>query len=170
MRFIDEIIVHASATSAEMDVGVREITAWHTDPREDEASGMLRYQGQWYKSDEDLPPAVRGRRGNGWNDIGYHYVIRRNGDIETGRRIDIPGAHARGHNENSIGICLIGGVDANDRKKATANFTLEQYLSLNVLIEELKETHGDMDIFGHREVDPLKACPCFDVRAFLANQ
>lgn len=168
MRTINAIIVHASATNADVDIGAREITAWHTDPKVKD--GMLYYQGQLYKSDEDLPPAVRGRRGNGWNDIGYHFVIRRNGDIETGRNINTPGAHARGHNKNSVGICMVGGVDANDRGKATANFTLEQYLSLFELISELKEKYGALDVFGHHEVDQLKACPCFDVRALLANQ
>ena len=46
---------------------------------------------------------------NKWSDIGYHDVIRRNGAIETGRPLEKPGAHAKGHNQNAIGICLVGG-------------------------------------------------------------
>jgi len=45
--------------------------------------------------------------GNGWSDIGYHYVIRRCGLIETGRDESTPGAHVRGHNTGSIGVCMV---------------------------------------------------------------
>ena len=65
--------------------------------------------------------------GNGWSDIGYHYVIKRNGLVEAGRPVSISGAHAKGHNADSIGICLVGGM-LEDMSKADANFSLAQYL------------------------------------------
>ena len=50
-------------------------------------------------------------KGNGWSDIGYHFVIRLDGLIEFGRMVDRYGAHVKGHNLNSLGICYIGGMD-----------------------------------------------------------
>ena len=105
----DTIIVHCSATPQNMDIGVEEIRRWHTDPKP---------------------------RGKGWSDIGYHYVIRRSGVVEAGRDWKRMGAHARGHNRTSIGICLVGGNDAEDRRRAEANYTRQQYRSLEKLIAE----------------------------------
>jgi hypothetical protein len=56
----------------------------------------------------------RWHRQRGWRMIGYHYVIRLDGTVEEGRDETIPGAHARGYNRTSIGICLIGGMDASN--------------------------------------------------------
>ena len=50
-------------------------------------------------------------KGNGWDDIGYHYVVRLDGSLEYGRPVQVPGAHCRGENKSSIGICYIGGMD-----------------------------------------------------------
>lgn len=102
----------------------------------------------------------------GWSDVGYHYVIRRDGQVEEGRSIDRKGAHVKGHNNDSIGICLIGGVKENG--EADANFTFGQYAALNRLITRLKIENdlGNDDIFGHRDVSS-KSCPCFDIHAFL---
>ena len=137
MRTIDTIIVHCSATPQYRDVSAADIRLWHT-------------------------------RDNGWRDIGYHYVIRRSGDLEVGRPLSQPGAHTRGHNTNSIGICLIGGTDANDRKAAEFNYTYRQMATLLTLICDLK---GDFKtikkVAGHRDFDPGKACPCFDVGAWF---
>jgi N-acetyl-anhydromuramyl-L-alanine amidase AmpD len=106
----------------------------------------------------------------GFTTIGYHYVIRRNGKIETGRPIETPGAHALGANSDSIGVCLIGGVDANDKSKADANFTISQYAALVGLLTELRSKYSltKNDIIGHRDVrGAAKACPCFDVQALI---
>lgn len=139
MRELKEIIVHCSATKPDMDIGADEIKKWHTDPKPE---------------------------GNGWSDIGYHYVIRRNGNLEMGRELALAGAHAKGRNANSIGVCLVGGLDKNG--KSDANFTLPQYATLNSLIGELKQTYGEMPVIGHRDVpDSGKDCPCFDVGAMF---
>lgn len=53
---------------------------------------------------------------NGWKDIGYHFVIRRDGTVEKGRDVSVIGAHVLNHNANSIGICLAGGLSKKDGK------------------------------------------------------
>lgn len=103
----------------------------------------------------------------GWFDIGYHYVIRRNGKIEKGREDDVPGAHARGFNHLSLGICLVGGV-AEDKKTPENNFTPEQFDSLASLLTGLKFDYPDAEIVGHRDLPNVtKACPSFDVKEWL---
>ena len=101
-----------------------------------------------------------------WIDIGYHYVIRRNGTVEKGRDIMQAGAHAKGHNFTSIGICLVGGI--NEEGEPDDNFTLKQYNSLIQLVKFLEMTFPIDDVLGHRDLpDVNKQCPCFDVRAWL---
>ena len=88
-------------------------------------------------------------RKKGWLDIGYHFVIRRDGIIEPGRPIDVPGAHARGYNHISLGICLVGGV-AEDGKTPEDNFTEQQWVELAALVKYLKEQFPDAEVLGHR--------------------
>lgn len=106
------------------------------------------------------------KRDNGWLDIGYHFVIKRNGVIEDGRPVDVVGAHAYGHNGDSVAICLVGGINA--QGKADANYTREQYEALSVLLRTLKDTYPNAAIKGHRDVSD-KDCPSFDVHSFIAN-
>ena len=103
--------------------------------------------------------------GNGWSDVGYHYVIRRSGMVEEGRPVDKSGAHARGHNADSIGICLVGGVDAD--QNPIANFTRPQWAALSTLVDGLVEAYWPVEVIGHHDVDPHKECPCFDVKAWM---
>lgn len=106
--------------------------------------------------------------GNGWSDIGYHYVVRRSGVIETGRPLERAGAHASGHNEDSIGVCLVGGLDA--ERDPDANYTHRQWTSLLDLVDELAARWPRAKILGHRDLpDVAKACPCFDARAWAAR-
>ena len=95
---------------------------------------------------------------NGWRDIGYHYVIRRDGTLETGRDELAPGAHAAGHNIGSIGICLVGG-------KPDCNFTSAQWACLDALVKDLAKRYPDSEVIGHRDVSD-KPCPMFDVKAW----
>jgi len=105
----------------------------------------------------------------GWRDIGYHYVIRRDGVCETGRPVQVIGAHAHGFNRNSIGICLVGGVDARGRPRD--NFTDAQYRTLLHLLKFLVVSHRPAEIRGHRDLPGVdKACPCFDVADWLEAQ
>lgn len=103
----------------------------------------------------------------GWSDIGYHFVINRKGVIQTGRPVDKPGAHVKGHNADSIGICLVGGI--NEQGKADANFTFSQYSALHNLVSNLLVSYPEVTILGHRDFPGVqKACPCFDVQSFFS--
>lgn len=98
----------------------------------------------------------------GWSDIGYHYVVELDGTIADGRPVEKVGAHASGHNKNSIGVCYVGGVDSNMEPKDTR--TNEQAVSLVELIRDLKEQYPEASVIGHRDVSD-KACPSFDAQA-----
>ena len=97
----------------------------------------------------------------GWRDVGYHYIIRRNGEVELGRRIDDMGAHASGYNHKSIGACLIGGMA--DDNSAEDNFTDRQWTALLDLVKQIQVEYNDINIIGHNEVSK-KECPSFDVQ------
>jgi N-acetyl-anhydromuramyl-L-alanine amidase AmpD len=112
-------------------------------------------------------------RAKGWAGIGYHFVDRRGGQIETGRGINQIGAHVEGWNSVSIGIALVGGVD--ERGRPQDNRTPQQTLSLRQLIQSLLKTYPNAKVCGHRDLSPdrdgdgviephehIKACPCFD--------
>ena len=96
----------------------------------------------------------------GFSDIGYHYVIYRDGSIHIGRDESIIGAHCTGHNTNSIGVCYIGGC-ASDGKTPKDTRTIEQKQSLVKLLKELKTKYPQASIHGHRDFSS-KACPSFD--------
>ena len=106
-------------------------------------------------------------RERGWRDIGYHYVIRRNGVIEPGRDESIAGAHCQGRNARSIGICLAGGL-GNDRRPEN-NFLPCQFDALERLIRELRQRYPGAGIHGHSDYAD-KACPVFDVQAFCRER
>ena len=101
-------------------------------------------------------------KGNGWGDIGYHGVIRRDGTLESGRSMDKPGAHTSGNNKDSIGICLVGGV-AEDGKTPESNFTPAQWKTLERTVRDLLQKFPKATVHGHNEF-AKKACPSFDVR------
>lgn len=103
---------------------------------------------------------------NGWSDIGYHWVIRRGGTIDVGRDEEIQGAHARGHNADSIGVCMVGGI--NDAGDPDCNFTADQWAALEAVVRSALDQYGDLQIIGHRDVS-TKDCPCFDVGAWAAR-
>lgn len=113
----------------------------------------------------------RWHRQQGWACIGYHFVIKLDGSIEDGRDPDVIGAHVANWNDVSIGICLIGGVDANDRNKAKNTYTPAQLESLDTLLRLLKERYPNATIQGHRDFPNVKkACPCFDVKDWVKSQ
>lgn len=96
----------------------------------------------------------------GFSDIGYHYVIYRDGSIHIGRDESIIGAHCTGHNTDSIGVCYIGGC-ATDGKTPEDTRTTEQKQSLVKLLKELKTKYPQASIHSHRDFAD-KACPSFD--------
>ena len=102
---------------------------------------------------------------NGWSDNGYHFVIRRDGVTEEGRPVDQVGAHARGYNSRSIGICLIGGkvsdpYDGIDRRDL---FSKAQFIALERLVRALSREYPGSKVVGHRDLGSPKTCPNFDV-------
>lgn len=118
---------------------------------------------------------------NDWSDIGYHFVIRRDGSLEIGRPIEDVGAHVKGFNAVSIGICMVGGLNYNGDPED--NFTEAQYRTLTTLVYVLTKTYPGSKAKGHRDFSPdvnhdgvitpdewLKACPCFDVKEKLAPE
>lgn len=104
-------------------------------------------------------------RERGWLDIGYHFVIRRDGTVETGRPQGVVGAHVEGHNSESLGVCMAGGINA--QGKPENNFTEAQFESLRTLLDKLKVDYPSAKVVGHRDLDPRKACPSFDVASWL---
>lgn len=109
---------------------------------------------------------ARWHRARGFSDIGYHFVIRRQGQVETGRALERTGAHVAGHNAHSIGVCLAGGKAA-DADTVEMNFTDAQMAALRSLLCELKQRFPNAEVMGHCDYPGVaKACPCFDVRAW----
>lgn len=100
-------------------------------------------------------------RSLGWIGCGYHYVIPTDGTIEPGRPEEMVGAHCKNHNRHSIGVCYIGGL-SKDGKPADTR-TDAQRIALRNLLEQLHRRYPDALIVGHRDLDPQKVCPCFDV-------
>jgi N-acetylmuramoyl-L-alanine amidase len=109
----------------------------------------------------------------GFSDIGYHYVIYLNGQIEKGRPMSQPGAHCKGFNRRSVGVCYVGGLDADGHPKDTR--TPEQKKALRDLTLYLKELYPIKVIAGHRDFSKdlngdgvisknewLKECPCYE--------
>ena len=108
------------------------------------------------KSDID-----RWHREKGWMMIGYHKVIKRDGTVEDGRPLSKSGAHVRGMNRTSIGICLIGGMNrAKDGPEI--NYTDEQMKSLRSLLDGLRKDYPIAKVRGHTDFDKGKTCPNFD--------
>ena len=95
----------------------------------------------------------------GFKCIGYHYVIRRNGEIEPGRPEWMIGAHCLHHNRHSIGVCYEGGLDIRGQPADTR--TAEQKAAMRQLLEDLHRRYPRAMIVGHRDLNPAKKCPGF---------
>lgn len=121
---------------------------WRTDKRNDRAGTIHR----WHLE-------------RGFDGIGYHYVIDEWGGTANGRPIfpDTktiwPGAHVRGHNDSAIGICLIG----------KDYFYPEQLNALRHQIDYIRSIWPNIEVLGHRDLDPAKTCPNFNVRHWYAT-
>ena len=97
----------------------------------------------------------------GFDDIGYHFVIRLDGNIDVGRQLEVVGAHAYGHNNDSVGIAYVGG-------ELTDTRTFEQKRSMLALIKILRSVFPQTTIRGHRDLPGVrKRCPSFEVKDWL---
>lgn len=130
MREIKKVILHCAATREGKDIDAKTIKRWHT-----------------------APP-------RSWSDIGYHFVIKLDGTIERGRPIYRAGAHTKGHNADSVGVCYVGGLDSQGQPKDT--MTAEQERSFRALYAALCMVFQDPTLHGHNEFS-TKACPSFKV-------
>lgn len=112
-------------------------------------------------------------RVRGFSSAGYHYYIRKSGQIERMRPESEPGAHAYGYNRNSIAVCYEGGLDENGHAADTRTPRQKQVLAS--LIRALKADYPEARVCGHRDLSPdrngngvvdrwerTKECPCFD--------
>ena len=117
----------------------------------------------------------RSHKNKGWSDIGYHFYIEKDGEIHKGRSLTINGAHVRGFNTGTIGICTEGGLNEEGVPYDTMNEL--QRLSVEGLLLSLKEGNPKMKVAGHRDYSPdlngngkiesfefSKACPCYDAK------
>ena len=102
-----------------------------------------------------------------YTDIGYHFYITRDGEIYRGRPLERNGAHCKTHNAHSIGICYEGGLDGHGNPADTR--TLMQKGSLLALLRELKRMFPKAIILSHHDLNPMKACPCFDAAGEYKN-
>lgn len=145
MRHLDEIIIHCSATPP----------GWMSGNTAAEKVNEIR---RWHVKER------------GWSDIGYHYIIDRDGTVVTGRPVSKAGAHVKGRNANSIGVCLIGGQGGTANDKFEDNFTQAQANALRTLIAGLKREHPSIEkISGHNQY-AAKACCCFNAPAWYARK
>lgn len=136
-RQINLIAIHHSASPR--STTTEQIRKWHMDPK---------------------------RPGGPFEDIGYHWVIEDDGRWVRGRDMYEYGAHARGHNRNSIGICVTG----DNTKKAHA-WSEKQHLSLQDLLRSAKLWFPNAEILGHRDLEGQKTeCPGIDIRTWLAER
>ena len=101
----------------------------------------------------------------GWRDIGYHFFIDICGEVHECRPVEQTGAHTKGHNWDSIGVCYAGGLDKDLKTKDTR--TEEQKESLIDLLCQLKDTYGGI-VYGHRDFS-TKDCPSFDAKTEYEN-
>lgn len=107
----------------------------------------------------------RWHRARGCLKVGYHWIIRRCGDLEKGRPESEAGNHTRGYNDKSIAVCLVGGADMT--ANPADNFTGPQLDTLAALLRDLKDRYPLANIIGHDQAGGNPDCPAFDVQAWL---
>ena len=123
------------------------------------------------RPDQDIGASEidRWHKNKGWSEIGYHYVIKKDGVLEEGRSRLRAGAHARGFNYKSLGICLVGGLGSDGGiQEGVDSYTPAQMTTLRSLLRNLKMSHPKAEVLGHRDLPNVaKACPCFDVQQWF---
>lgn len=144
MRRLTEIIVHCAATRPDWLAG---------RPLAEKVAAIR----DWHV------------KGNGWADIGYHFVIDRDGAVAPGRPVEKVGAHVKGRNANTIGVCLIGGHGSAETDKFADHFAPAQDAALRKLIRDLNTRHGFLALSGHNQF-AAKACPGFNVADWWAAE
>jgi N-acetylmuramoyl-L-alanine amidase len=145
MRKITEIVIHCTATNP----------SWYADKSATEVVNEIR---RWHTQER------------GWSDIGYHYVIHRDGTIAQGRDVSRSGAHTRGKNKESIGIALTGGRGSASTDEFLDNFTTEQEHTLRNLLKMFGSQYPSIvAVSGHND-HAAKSCPGFNVKNWLEKR
>ena len=143
-RETTKIIIHSSASDRPEDDSLDAITRLHTSP-----------------TDKTIQWGNYTVNGFSWSKCGYHIVIPKNGVAElTNRPLTDIGAHCRGHNSDSIGICLTGDKF----------FSLAQFYELRVVLDSLYGLFphlDDSDVYPHNYFNKNKTCPNFNVDDIL---
>lgn len=147
-RQISEIIVHHTDTYENQHVDAYDIDQWH-----------------------------RSRKTDPFSEIGYHFLILRNGEIQIGRNIDKIGAHAKtgGHNTYSIGIAFVGGLKGSSKNagktRSSSTFSEEQWLAFDIFCKSSIKRWPDINFLGHRDTDPMRRTdPEFDVSSYVKSR
>jgi N-acetylmuramoyl-L-alanine amidase len=184
MRLINRIVIHCSASPDGVDISAEQIDAWHRD------NGLKRTPAALAKAAQSSNPQ-NAKLGH----LGYHWVVRTSGQLVKGRDIDEVGAHVKGHNEGSIGICMVGTdrffwrqFEALHELLGTLAWTMQPRYTLpqpvkyrpkeQLLVRLLRDMN--IDVCGHRDLSPdldgdgvvekhewLKTCPGFDVKLWM---
>ncbi|MFN7002170.1 MAG: N-acetylmuramoyl-L-alanine amidase [Roseinatronobacter sp.] len=115
---------------------------------------------------EKVAEIRRWHRANGWNDIGYHWIIDRDGSLAPGRAETVVGAHTVGKNSGTIGVCLLGGHGSAETDRFAQNYTPAQDAALRQLIASISLRTAIQRVSGHNN-HARKACPGFDVSTWL---
>lgn len=133
MRVIDRIIIHCSDSDIDAHDDISVIRKWHSQNGWSGADGIV-------GTDDD---------------VGYNAFIKKNGKIQFGRPVQQIGAHTKGYNKISIGVCISG----------RSEFTEAQIESLTSFVRGLMYSHSltTSNVFGHYELDKNKTCPNFNM-------
>ena len=113
----------------------------------------------------DVEKVTQWHKDRGFDTIGYHYLIKRDGTLQVGRDEDVVGAHAVAVNGTSIGVALVGG--GTPSMGWENNFAPIQFETLKTILLKLKSEYEIEKIIGHYQVDDKKECPSFDVPKWL---
>lgn len=145
MREINEIIIHCTATRPD----------WNSTQSAHEKVQEVR---NWHLS-------------RSWSDVGYHYLIDRDGTVVEGRPVEKTGAHVKGHNTGTIGVALFGGHGSAATDQFSDHYTQEQAGALNHLLVELQQRFPSINkVSGHNDYTNAKACPGFKVKPWMQNK
>lgn len=145
MRPITKLVIHCAASPNGRRLSTPALNAAQVI---DEWHRVRGFKREWRRRAEFNP---------GLGHIGYHWVIDTDGHLFTARAVDEVGAHAAGHNQDSLGLCLVG----------TDAFTLAQWAALRQLVGDIRQQWPIVQVMGHRDLpDVHKTCPGFDVYAW----
>lgn len=129
---------------------------------------VLHYSATYPDQDYGVADIRKMHLARGFNDVGYHYVLKRSGAVEKGRSEATVGAHVSGHNTGSLGICCIGGIERTTGPNVGVDNRTEAQKAATVkLVRELLAKHPGAQVVGHRDLGATQ-CPGFDVRSWWA--